>query len=81
MFQVTNSSQQESPKLLEFVYYWQNILQADSINHGLSITGGHQHVDEEFYVVVGVVGTFWMTQSSCEPQYKGARWAGQMGAE
>ena len=53
MFQVRNSIQQESPNLLEFVFYWQNILQADSINHGLGITEGHQHVDEEFYVVVG----------------------------
>ena len=28
-------------------------------------TGGHQHVEEEFYGVVGAVSTFWMTQSSC----------------
>jgi hypothetical protein len=33
----------------------------------LSITGGHQHVEEEFYGVVGAVDTFWMTQSSCRP--------------
>jgi hypothetical protein len=46
--------------------------------HNLSITGGHQHVEEEFFGVVGAVGAFWIIQSSCN--YEGAQWAGQMGA-
>ena len=54
----------------------QNILQTDGINCNLRITGGHQHVEEEFYGVVGAVHAFWVTQSSCN--YEGTRWAGQM---
>ena len=56
--------------------YSLNISQTNNIYRNLSITGGHQHVEEEFYGVVGAVGAFWMTQSSCN--YEGAWWAGQM---
>ena len=60
------------------MHYRQNISQTDDIHRDLSITGGCQHVEEEFYYgVVGVLGAFWMTQSLCT--YEGAQWAGQMG--
>jgi hypothetical protein len=63
--------------MLELLRYWQNISQTDDINRNLSITRGHKHVEDEFYGVVGALGTFWMTQSLCT--YEGARRAGQMG--
>jgi hypothetical protein len=64
---------------LDLSRYWQNILQTDKINHNLSITGGHQHVEKEFYGVVGAVRTFWIAQSSCRQQYhEGAQWAKEL---
>ena len=59
------------------MHYSPNVLQTDDINHDLIITGGHQPVEEKFYGVVGAVGAFWMSQSSCN--YEGTWWAGQMG--
>jgi hypothetical protein len=58
-----------SDKYLELLRYWQNISKTDDINRDLNIIGGHQHVEEGVLWGGGAVGTFWMTQSSCRPQY------------